>query len=165
MIGILFSGTINFLPLPGSRILIKSCDSLDCAGKPFWDTRIIQPNRRPLFTSIPFSVSFRISSWPLKQTSFSAKQTAIETTEPWRHTLTEPQSPLRCSSHRLSCIAGPVHQKVVVCYIGTWSVYRPGAGSFSLDNFDPSLCTHVIYAFAGLDEEKNTIKSLGELLK
>lgn len=59
-------------------------------------------------------------------------------------------------------ILGPTHNKVVVCYIGTWSVYRPGAGSFSLDNFDPSLCTHVIYAFAGLDVEKDAIKSLGK---
>lgn len=62
-------------------------------------------------------------------------------------------------------LAGPIHSKVVVCYIGTWSVYRPAAGSFSLDNFDPSLCTHVIYSFAGLDEAKDTIKSLGKLIK
>ncbi|XP_061399647.1 probable chitinase 2 [Musca vetustissima] len=55
---------------------------------------------------------------------------------------------------------GPIHGKVVVCYISTWAVYRPGHGAYSLDNFDPSLCTHVVYAFAGLDPELSAIKSL-----
>lgn len=52
------------------------------------------------------------------------------------------------------------HDRVVVCYISTWAVYRKGAASYSLDHFDPKLCTHAIYAFAGLDVEKNAIKSL-----
>ncbi|XP_075161642.1 chitinase 2 [Haematobia irritans] len=55
---------------------------------------------------------------------------------------------------------GPLHGKVVVCYISTWAVYRPGHGAYSIDNFDPSLCTHVVYAFAGLDPELSAIKSL-----
>lgn len=56
---------------------------------------------------------------------------------------------------------GPIHGKVVVCYISTWAVYRPGQGAYSIDNFDPSLCTHVVYAFAGLDPQQSAIKSLG----
>lgn len=52
------------------------------------------------------------------------------------------------------------HGRVVVCYISSWAVYRSGAGSFSLKNFDPNLCTHVVHAYAGLDVERNTIKSL-----
>jgi GH18 family chitinase len=51
----------------------------------------------------------------------------------------------------------------VVCYISTWAVYRPGFGSYSLDDFDANLCTHAIYAFTGLDVETDFIKSLGEL--
>ncbi|KAL9902421.1 chitinase 2 isoform 1-T1 [Glossina fuscipes fuscipes] len=55
---------------------------------------------------------------------------------------------------------GPAHDKVVVCYISTWAVYRPGHGAYSIDNFDPSLCSHVVYAFAGLDPIQSAIKSL-----
>lgn len=52
---------------------------------------------------------------------------------------------------------------MVVCYISTWAVYRPGHGAYSIDNFDPNLCTHVVYAFAGLDPQQSAIKSLGML--
>ncbi|XP_030380357.1 probable chitinase 2 [Scaptodrosophila lebanonensis] len=55
---------------------------------------------------------------------------------------------------------GPAHDKVVVCYISTWAVYRPGQGAYAIDHFDPSLCTHVVYAFAGLDITQSAIKSL-----
>ena len=58
--------------------------------------------------------------------------------------------------------AGPRHNKTVVCYISTWSVYRPEQGSFTLDNFDPNLCTIAIYAFAGLDVQNDGIRSLGK---
>lgn len=57
-------------------------------------------------------------------------------------------------------LIGPTHDKVVVCYISTWAVYRPGRGSFSLDNIDPNLCTHLVYAFAGLNASSNSIRSL-----
>ncbi|KDR12054.1 putative chitinase 2 [Zootermopsis nevadensis] len=55
-----------------------------------------------------------------------------------------------------------VHGRLVVCYVSTWSVYRVGRGSWSLDNLDPTLCTHLVYAFAGLDNRTNTIRSLDE---
>lgn len=54
----------------------------------------------------------------------------------------------------------PKHGKVVVCYVGTWSVYRPGRGSFAIENLDPTLCTHIIYSFAGLNPKEDSIKSL-----
>ncbi|KAF2885389.1 hypothetical protein ILUMI_20787 [Ignelater luminosus] len=55
---------------------------------------------------------------------------------------------------------GPSHGKLVVCYVGTWSVYRPTRGLFALEHIDPSLCTHIIYAFAGLNVTHDSIRSL-----
>lgn len=60
-------------------------------------------------------------------------------------------------------VVGPSHNKVVVCYVSTWAVYRPDKGSFAIEHIDPNLCTHVVYAFAGLDHATDSIKSLGEL--
>ena len=37
-----------------------------------------------------------------------------------------------------------------MCYVTNWSQYRPSAGKFFPENVDPTLCTHVIYAFAKL---------------
>lgn len=62
-------------------------------------------------------------------------------------------------------ITGPSHDKLVVCYISTWAVYRPTKGQFNLDNIDPNLCTHAIYAFSGLDATSDTIKSMGNFPK
>lgn len=59
-------------------------------------------------------------------------------------------------------IVGPMHGKVVVCYVANWAVYRPDAGKFEQSDLEPSLCTHLIYSFAGLDEHSNSIKSLGK---
>jgi len=52
------------------------------------------------------------------------------------------------------------HNKKVVCYWGTWANYRPDGGKFTPENIDPTLCTHVIYSFAGLENHNWTIKSL-----
>jgi chitinase len=41
----------------------------------------------------------------------------------------------------------------VVCYFSSWAVYRSGNGKFGVDNIDPKLCTHAIYAFIGLNED------------
>ncbi|XP_045457634.1 probable chitinase 2 [Melitaea cinxia] len=57
-------------------------------------------------------------------------------------------------------LGGPMHGKVVVCYIATWAAYRPGAGKYDISDLEPSLCTHLVYSFAGLDETTHSIKSL-----
>ena len=54
------------------------------------------------------------------------------------------------------------HDKVVVCYWGSWSNYRPGLGKFNHQDVDASLCTHLVYSFAGIDQNTSTIKSLDE---
>ncbi|KAK8736742.1 hypothetical protein OTU49_004627 [Cherax quadricarinatus] len=39
---------------------------------------------------------------------------------------------------------------VMVCYYGSWAVYRPDNGKFDVENIDPFICTHLIFGFAGL---------------
>ncbi|KAK3870939.1 hypothetical protein Pcinc_023874, partial [Petrolisthes cinctipes] len=46
----------------------------------------------------------------------------------------------------------PKESPKVLCYLTSWSVKRPGAGRFEAENIDPFLCTHVIYAFAGMED-------------
>lgn len=52
------------------------------------------------------------------------------------------------------------HDKVVTCYFASWAVYRLGNGAFSLENLHAEYCTHLIYAFAGLNASDWTIRSL-----
>ncbi|XP_049541790.1 chitotriosidase-1 [Anopheles darlingi] len=44
-------------------------------------------------------------------------------------------------------------QKKVVCYVGTWAVYRHGLGRFDIDHINPHLCTHLMYGFFGINED------------
>ncbi|XP_078402642.1 acidic mammalian chitinase-like [Cetorhinus maximus] len=44
----------------------------------------------------------------------------------------------------------------LVCYFPNWAQYRPGAGKYLPENVDPCLCTHLIYAFAGMKDNQIT---------
>lgn len=46
----------------------------------------------------------------------------------------------------------------VVCYFTNWSSYRTGDGKFLPENIDPTLCSHIVYAFTFLDPNSLTIK-------
>ncbi|MPC08479.1 putative chitinase 3 [Portunus trituberculatus] len=52
----------------------------------------------------------------------------------------------------------------VVCYFTNWAYYRPDPYKFSPENVDPSLCTHIIYAYASLDTTDLFIRSLDPYL-
>ncbi|KAL2740413.1 putative chitinase 2 isoform X2 [Vespula squamosa] len=54
----------------------------------------------------------------------------------------------------------PTHGKVVACYVAMWAKYRSSNGKFTLDNLKPQHCTHLIYAFAGLNTTSWEIQSL-----
>lgn len=56
------------------------------------------------------------------------------------------------------------HNKVVVCYVASWAAYRPGKGAFTWENVDPSLCTHIIYTFAGINNQTFNIHSMDPFL-
>ncbi|KAM9342425.1 acidic mammalian chitinase-like [Pholidichthys leucotaenia] len=50
------------------------------------------------------------------------------------------------------CLGSLVSSSRLVCYFTNWSQYRPGAGRFLPSNIEPNLCTHLIYAFAGIND-------------
>ncbi|XP_050358880.1 probable chitinase 2 isoform X2 [Nymphalis io] len=58
----------------------------------------------------------------------------------------------------------PKHGKVVVCYLASSAMLRKPPAKFEILDIDPTLCTHIFYSFAGLDEESYTNKSLNQLL-
>jgi GH18 family chitinase len=39
----------------------------------------------------------------------------------------------------------------IVCYYEDWAIYRPANGTFNVQMIDPNLCTHLIYAFMGIN--------------
>lgn len=45
----------------------------------------------------------------------------------------------------------------VICYYGTWATYRQGNGKFDVENVDPQMCTHLMYAFAGITSQGEVI--------
>lgn len=45
-----------------------------------------------------------------------------------------------------------------VCYVTNWSRYRSGEAKFEIEYIDPFMCSHIIYAYATVDENKPEIK-------
>ncbi|XP_049290197.1 chitinase-3-like protein 1 [Anopheles funestus] len=43
-------------------------------------------------------------------------------------------------------------RKPIVCYYASWTTYRAGRGQFNVEHIDPFLCTHLLYAFFGVDD-------------
>ncbi|KAJ8681992.1 hypothetical protein QAD02_017784 [Eretmocerus hayati] len=56
-------------------------------------------------------------------------------------------------------------EKKIVCYFGSWAVYREGNGRISIPDIDPTLCTHLVYTFVGLtnDGQVRVIDPWGDL--
>ena len=50
-----------------------------------------------------------------------------------------------------------------MCYYTSWAKDRPRQGSFKPGNIDPCLCTHLIYAFAGMKNNEITYLSEQDL--
>ena len=66
-----------------------------------------------------------------------------------------------------SLVKRQIDERRVVCYYANWAVYRQGTAKFTPQNINPYLCTHLIYAFAGLgkDDEIQTFDKYQDLEK
>ncbi|GLG95151.1 Probable chitinase 2, partial [Gryllus bimaculatus] len=54
----------------------------------------------------------------------------------------------------------PKASREAVCYYGSWATYRAWPGAYHVADIDASLCTHLVYAFAGLDAQSLEVISL-----
>lgn len=41
-----------------------------------------------------------------------------------------------------------------MCYYTNWSQYRPIGGNFLPENIDANLCTHIVFAFAKIQNDR-----------
>lgn len=46
-----------------------------------------------------------------------------------------------------------------MCFLQSWAVHRHSQWKFTIENINPKLCTHIVYAFAILDETSMTLKT------
>ncbi len=65
-----------------------------------------------------------------------------------------------CAGVFFSCstLLFPILCFQVVCYFTNWAWYRQDAGKYVPDDIDPSLCTHIMYGFAVLDQSTLQMK-------
>ncbi|KAL0842015.1 hypothetical protein ABMA28_014232 [Loxostege sticticalis] len=56
---------------------------------------------------------------------------------------------------RIKDASVPVMQDkpILACYFTSWAYYRYGNGSYGPEQVDPSMCTHIVYAWAHLDPD------------
>ncbi|XP_043235653.1 probable chitinase 10 [Amphibalanus amphitrite] len=75
-----------------------------------------------------------------------------------------PASPAYRASENVQRLDNPIVEEnlappKVFCYITDWSRFRPGRGQFRPRDLDPDLCTHVVWAFAGLSQDRLQLPS------
>ncbi|XP_052770773.1 chitinase-3-like protein 1 [Mya arenaria] len=49
------------------------------------------------------------------------------------------------------------HGRLLLCYVTSWSQHRPPPYNFRLEDSPPEMCTHLVYAFAGVDADTSEL--------
>jgi chitinase len=47
----------------------------------------------------------------------------------------------------------PAKEPVRACYYSNWSQHRPGTAKYLPENYEIGMCSHIFFAFVGMDEE------------
>jgi hypothetical protein len=71
--------------------------------------------------------------------------------EPQNTTFTTSSSPIIQTSQPTSTVSANKLMQRRVCYYANWAPYRDLTPALYPDNIDPTLCTHIHYAFAKVD--------------
>ena len=71
------------------------------------------------------------------------------------------RSHTRTASQFSSALTKANTDKKVICYFSNWAGLRSGDGRFIPENIDARLCSHVVYAFAKLDEDSLSMTPSG----
>lgn len=63
-----------------------------------------------------------------------------------------------------SLLSTPGSAYKLVCYFTSWSQDRQEPGKFTLESADPFLCSHLIYSFASISDNKVVIKDKNDAM-
>jgi len=56
-----------------------------------------------------------------------------------------------------TCKSNSTYAPKIICYVTNWASIRPGKSVYHASDIDASLCTHLVYSFATLDQITSTI--------
>lgn len=126
-----------------------SCGKEPPPGRPRLTTR------RPSLTGSPKRKFQTKRTLPMRTTTsnfLKSKNFDHEDEELEDFELTTPM--VRKQTRPMQDLAGTMHR---VCYVANWSRFRSGEAKFQIEYIDPYMCSHIIYAYATIDDTKPEI--------
>ncbi|XP_065561191.1 LOW QUALITY PROTEIN: probable chitinase 10 [Artemia franciscana] len=116
-----------------------------------------EPTSKPEETTTSAETKLTSTTQMSSTTIAGSTSTIVTTTQPITSPVIATKAPTSGTSTEPPKPTGDDSMKVI-CYFTNWAWYRPGAGKYTPDNIDASLCTHMVYGFATLDSTKLIMK-------